>query len=45
VTAAFEDVNCSCPHAPDEHDDGFGCTAEGCECVATWIWIQPGSTR
>jgi hypothetical protein len=32
----FEEERCECYHPPEAHDDGFGCTEEGCPCLAQW---------
>jgi hypothetical protein len=32
----FDEHLCVCPDAPSLHDDGFGCTVEGCDCLAGW---------
>lgn len=34
--ARFMDEDCCCQHFANEHDDGFGCTVDGCPCVAGW---------
>ena len=32
---------CDCPHPPDWHDDGFGCAASSCPCLAQWELPRP----
>ena len=32
----FDAQECSCMHPPSAHDDGFGCTEQGCPCLAGW---------
>ena len=36
MNAVFEDEACTCDHMSYVHDDGFGCTEPGCECLAGW---------
>jgi len=31
---------CTCNHDPDAHDDGFGCTATWCDCLAGWVFAD-----
>jgi hypothetical protein len=33
---------CTCDHPESWHDDGFGCTEQDCECLASWTieWIE-----
>ena len=32
----FDAQDCICTHFPSAHDDGFGCTEQGCACLAGW---------
>jgi hypothetical protein len=32
----FQEWLCDCEHTAYEHDDGFGCTALDCWCLAGW---------
>jgi hypothetical protein len=34
----FDTPSCTCYHLESDHDDGGGCTVEGCLCVAGWSW-------
>ena len=34
----FEEHLCTCDHSSSVHDDGFGCTQIGCDCLAGWAW-------
>jgi hypothetical protein len=36
MTVVFDDHECTCEHPPSAHDDGFGCTERGCDCLAGW---------
>jgi hypothetical protein len=40
----FDAGACTCLHPPSAHDDGFGCTVRGCECLAGWL-LAEGSGR
>lgn len=35
----FRDEDCTCDHPAYVHDDGFGCTEEGCTCLADWCLL------
>jgi hypothetical protein len=36
MSVMFDAHECTCEHPPTAHDDGFGCTERGCECLAGW---------
>lgn len=36
IEIVFLDEECTCEDPPGMHDDGIGCTAPGCPCLAQW---------